>query len=150
MAGHSTGSEASVGALWEGPLWISCNQARAAYVLSVRAIIEMVQSDPTENCSEVGADALSCQGQSHDETRWRQGHTFTSTLSLSLAEGTPCPPQAVLRLGNNFSPYGNVLSRVLRSCCFFCRYQQGWVQCEQWWGGMKLMLLSHTAWVKQR
>lgn len=102
MTGHSTGSEASVGALREGPLWISCNQARAACVLSICAVIEMVQNDPTENCSEVRADALSCQGQSHDETRWRQGHTFMSPLSLSLAEGIPCPPQAILKLDNNF------------------------------------------------
>lgn len=92
MARRSGGNEAVVGALWEGPLWISCNQASAAYVLSVCAVTEMVRSDPTENCSEVGADALSCQGQSHDETPWRQGHTFTSLLSLSLAEGTPLPP----------------------------------------------------------
>ena len=92
MARHSAGNEALVGALREGPLWISCNQASAVYVLSVCAIIEMVRSDPTENCSEVGADALSCQGQSHDETPWRRGHTFTSPLSLSLAEGTSLPP----------------------------------------------------------
>lgn len=105
MAQHSAGNEASVGALWEGPLWISCNQASAAYVLSVCAIVEMVRSDPTENCSEVGADALSCQGQSHDETPWRQGHTFMSPQSLSLAEGTPLspsPPQAALTLRNIF------------------------------------------------
>lgn len=44
------------------------------------------------NCSEVGADALSCQGQSHDETPRRQAHTFTSPLSISPAEGTPLLP----------------------------------------------------------
>lgn len=104
MARHSAGSEAAVGALREGPLWITCNQASEAYVLSVCAIIEMVRSDPTENCSEVAADALSCQGQSHDETLWRQGHTFTSPLSPFLAEGSPplSPPRAALKLRTIF------------------------------------------------
>lgn len=104
MARHSMGSKAAVGALQEGPLWISCNQASVAYVLSVCAIIEMVRSDLTENCLEAGADALSCQGQSHDETPWRQGHTFTSPLSPSLAEGTPLLPlhRAALKLRTIF------------------------------------------------
>lgn len=74
-----------MGALREGSLWISWNQASAAYVLSVCAVPEVVRSDLTENCSEVEADALSCQGQSHDETLRRQEHTFASPLWLSLS-----------------------------------------------------------------
>lgn len=89
MVRRSVGREAALGALWEGPLWISWNQASAAYVLSVCAVTEMVRSDLTENCSGVEADALSCQVQSHDETPWRQQHTFTSPLQLSLS---PLPP----------------------------------------------------------
>lgn len=85
MAGHSAGGEAAEGALREGPLWISWNHASAAYVLSLCAITEMVRSDLTENCSEVEADALSCQAQSHDETPRRQEHTFTSPLQPSLS-----------------------------------------------------------------
>lgn len=80
VAQRSAGREAALGALREGPLWISWDQASAAYVLSVCAITEVVRSDLTENCSEVEADALSCQAQSHDETPRRQEHTFTSPL----------------------------------------------------------------------
>ncbi|KAF2986374.1 hypothetical protein EK904_003638 [Melospiza melodia maxima] len=83
------GQGAALGALGEGPPWISRNQASAAYVLSVCAVTGMVRSDLTENCSEVEADALSCQAQSHDETPRRQQHTFTSPLQLPLS---PLPP----------------------------------------------------------
>lgn len=73
MAGCSGGNEALVGAWWEGP-YVSAAFRRD----SVCAVHETVRSDLTPNCSEAGADALSCQGQSHDEAPWCRGHTCTS------------------------------------------------------------------------
>lgn len=92
---------AAEGALREGPLWISWNQASAEYVLSVCAITEMVRSDLTENCSEVEADALSCQAQSHDETPRRQG-THLHVSPGALPEPPPFSSWAALRLRDFF------------------------------------------------
>lgn len=122
MARHRVGSEAAVGALREGPLWISWNQASAAYVLSACAIAEMVRSDPTENCSQVEADALSCQAQSHDETPRRQEHTFTSPLQLSLTPSLPF--LGSIEAQGYFSLYGEVPSHGFRRSCFLHRYLQ--------------------------
>lgn len=107
--------ESTHGRRWHSPTWamkhwwVYCGIQRGSaavgqgqrYVLSLCAIPEMVRSDPTQNCSGARVDALSCQGQSHDETPWRRGHTFTSPLPLSLAEGThSLPPRSALSLGD--------------------------------------------------
>lgn len=124
--------ESTHGHRWHSPTWamkhwwVYCGIQRGSaagrrgqrYVFSLCAIPEMVRSDPTQNCSGAGADALSCQGQSHDETPRRRGHTFTSPLPLSLAKGAcSCPPRAALSLGD-IVPHA-VMSPVIaprRSC----------------------------------
>lgn len=83
-----TRDESTHGCRWQGAVgamrhrWVyggkgPCGSA-AVRRASVCAVHETVRSDPAPNCSEAGADALSCQGQSHDKAPWRQGNTCTS------------------------------------------------------------------------
>lgn len=155
-----TRDESTHGCRWQGAVgamrhrWVyggkgPCGSA-AVRRASVCAVHETVRSDPAPNCSEAGADALSCQGQSHDEAPWRQGNTCTSPWL-----GGPLPLWwAALCLGNILlhmvtspgaeSPTSLGPARVQSFSCTGLVEMESSMSCKHWSPASHIML-GYTA-----